>query len=43
MLGEGAPEGWDLVMIGRDATGRRVFAQLMGDLRGLLKQLGVRP
>jgi ribonuclease P protein component len=43
MLGEGAPEGWDLVMIGRDATGRRDFAQLMGDLRGLLKQRGVRP
>jgi ribonuclease P protein component len=41
MLAEGAPEGWDLVMIGRDGTRDRNFKQLMGDLRGLLKQLGV--
>jgi ribonuclease P protein component len=34
-------EGWDLVLIGRDATGRRPFAQLMDDLRGALKQAGV--
>ena len=34
-------EGWDLVLIGRDATGRRPFAQLMEDLRGALKQAGV--
>jgi ribonuclease P protein component len=43
MLAEGAPEGWDLVMIGRDSTRERNFKQLMGDLRGLLKQLGVTP
>jgi ribonuclease P protein component len=43
MLAEGAPEGWDLVMIGREATGDRNFRQLLGDLRGLLKQLGVTP
>jgi ribonuclease P protein component len=43
MLAEGAPGGWDLVMIGRDGTRDRNFKQLMGDLRGLLKQLGVTP
>lgn len=44
MLGQQeAPEGWDLVLIGREATGSRKFTQLMGDLRGLLKQLGVKP
>ncbi|MBO1075376.1 ribonuclease P protein component [Roseomonas marmotae] len=43
MLGAEAPAGWDLVMIGRDATGDRPFRQLLGDLRGLLKQLGVTP
>jgi ribonuclease P protein component len=42
MLSEGAPEGWDLVMVGREATGGRDFKQLLGDLRGLLKQLGVK-
>ncbi|MBR0673178.1 ribonuclease P protein component [Neoroseomonas soli] len=34
-------EGWDLVLIGRDATGSRPFAQLIEDLRGALKQAGV--
>lgn len=34
-------EGWDLVLIGRDATGRRRFADLIGDLRGALRQAGV--
>jgi ribonuclease P protein component len=34
-------EGWDLVLIGRDATGARPFAQLIEDLRGALKQVGV--
>lgn len=43
LLGQGAPEGWDLVLIGREATGTRNFSQLTGDLRGLLKQLGVKP
>lgn len=33
--------GWDLVLIGRDATGARPFEQLVGDLRGALKQAGV--
>ena len=35
--------GWDLVLIGRDGTGKRDFRQLMGDLRGALKQTGVLP
>lgn len=35
--------GWDLVLIGRDATGTRPFATLVGDLRGALKQAGVLP
>ena len=33
--------GWDLVLIGRDATGARPFAQLIEDLRGALRQAGV--
>ena len=33
--------GWDLVLIGRDGTGRRDFAKLMADLRGALRQAGV--
>ncbi len=33
--------GWDLVLIGRDGTGRRPFTQLLGDLRGALAQAGV--
>ena len=40
MPGLGA-EGWDLVQIGRDATGARPFARLIEDLRGALKQAGV--
>ncbi|GGJ06289.1 ribonuclease P protein component [Neoroseomonas lacus] len=35
--------GWDLVLIGRDGTGKRPFGQLIGDLRGALKQVGVLP
>ena len=35
--------GWDLVLIGRDGTGKRPFGQLVGDLRGALKQAGVLP
>ncbi len=33
--------GWDLVLVGRDATRSRPFQQLMGDLRGALRQAGV--
>jgi ribonuclease P protein component len=35
--------GWDLVLIGRDATGTRPFAALVADLRGALRQAGVVP
>lgn len=35
------PRGWDLVLIARDATATRPFAQLLGDLRGALRQAGV--
>ena len=38
-----APGGWDLVLIGRDGTGKRPFAKLIEDLRGALKQAGVAP
>jgi ribonuclease P protein component len=41
LLGEAAPPGWDLVLIGRDATGSRPFAELLGDLRSALRQAGV--
>lgn len=34
-------EGWDLVLIARDATATRPFLQLLGDLRGALHQTGV--
>ena len=37
---EAAP-GWDLVLIARDTTATRPFAQLLGDLRGALRQAGV--
>ena len=40
-LSAGAPPGWDLVLIARDATATRPFAQLLGDLRGALRQAGV--
>jgi ribonuclease P protein component len=42
LLAEGvmAP-GWDLVLIGRDATPSRDFRTLIGDLRGALRQAGV--
>ena len=36
-----ATPGWDLVLIARDATPKRPFAQLLGDLRGALRQAGV--
>ena len=42
LLAEGAmAPGWDLVLIGRDGTGKRDFATLQGDLRGALRQAGV--
>ena len=34
-------DGWDLVLIGRDATPSRPFAELVADLRGALRQAGV--
>ncbi|MBP0463680.1 ribonuclease P protein component [Roseomonas sp. PWR1] len=40
-LREAAPPGWDLVLIGRDATPKRPFALLVDDLRGALRQAGV--
>jgi len=43
LLGPVPPQGWDLVLLGRDATADRDFASLIGDLRGALKQLGVTP
>jgi ribonuclease P protein component len=42
LLAEGAmAPGWDLVLIGRDATPGRDFRTLIGDLRGALRQAGV--
>jgi ribonuclease P protein component len=41
VLREAAPPGWDLVLIGRDATPARRFALLVEDLRGALRQAGV--
>ena len=42
LLAEGAMmPGWDLVLIGRDATGKRDFATLQDDLRAALRQAGV--
>jgi ribonuclease P protein component len=43
MLGDGRTEGFDLVVIGREATAKRDFRTLLGDLRGALKQAGVTP
>lgn len=43
VLGATPPEGWDVVLIGRDETRARPFAQLQGDLRGALRQVGVVP
>lgn len=38
----GAPaSGWEVVLIGREATAARDFATLLGDLRGALRQAGV--
>ena len=35
------PQGWDLVLVARDATGARDWQKLLGDLRGALRQAGV--
>jgi len=35
------PEGWDLVLVAREATPTRPFGALLGDLRGALRQAGV--
>jgi ribonuclease P protein component len=39
----GPATGFDLVLIGREATAGRDFATLLGDLRGALRQAGVSP
>jgi ribonuclease P protein component len=41
LLGDGAVAGFDLVLIGREATAERDFRTLLGDLRGALRQAGV--
>jgi ribonuclease P protein component len=41
LLGDGRVAGFDLVLIGREATAARDFRTLLGDLRGALKQTGV--
>ncbi|WP_431284418.1 ribonuclease P protein component [Humitalea sp. 24SJ18S-53] len=41
LLGQDPPQGWDLVLIGRDATPERPFTALLGDLRSALGTLGV--
>ena len=41
LLAEAPPAGWDLVLVARDATAARPWAQLLGDLRGALRQAGV--
>ena len=41
MLGAGQAEGFDLVLICREATGDRAWPTLLGDLRGALKQASV--
>ena len=38
---DGAPGGWDVVLIARDATVARRFTTLLGDLSGALSALGV--
>lgn len=43
LLRERAPEGVDLVLIGRDATRGRPFPALMDDLRQALARLGAMP
>ena len=40
-LATAPPQGWDLVLVARDETGRRDWQKLLGDLRGALRQAGV--
>ena len=42
-VGEHPIVGFDLVLIARDATATRPWDQLLGDLRGALRQAGVTP
>ncbi|HEV7268067.1 MAG TPA: ribonuclease P protein component [Falsiroseomonas sp.] len=41
LLDDGPAQGFELVVIGREATATREFRILLGDLRGALKQVGV--
>ncbi len=43
VLATSPPAGWDLVLIGRDATPTRNFGLLVADLRAALERCGVRP
>lgn len=43
VLAAAPPSGWDLVLIGRDATPTRDFALLVSDLRSALDRCGVMP
>ncbi len=43
LLGTGEPAGFEIVLIGREATRDRPWPTLLGDLRGALKQAGVLP
>lgn len=40
VLGDDAPAGFDLVMIGRDATRGRPFLELQDDVRRALRKAG---
>jgi ribonuclease P protein component len=42
-VGETPITGYDLVLIAREATATRPWDQLLGDLRGALRQVGVVP
>lgn len=42
-LGAAPPEGWDLVLVAREATATRPFAALLADLAAALRQAGVTP
>lgn len=41
LLGAAPPEGFEIVLIGREATRARPWTSLLGDLRGALKQAGL--
>ncbi|MBE9604518.1 ribonuclease P protein component [Acetobacteraceae bacterium H6797] len=41
VLGAEPPPGWDLVLIGREATATRPWKVLLGDVAGALRQAGV--